>query len=490
MENNLSSSPTATDSRQTTDTTNSPVIGDSANVTSGNTTTIVVDGISETRPSFNPSITEDLESEIEKIKGDAIGDTLYSTRFVLNTLMKLKKYNDIEATRISDDEPFEKDLCYLWDMTIEKDVVHLLLEHDVLDVFAGIIRTSTDERLIEILVGIIGNCCSLSKTRNILCNSPAIMSTLLELISCTDSLVLIQLMRLLHASMVFENSGDELMWFEHLRNAENFIERFSLILSNSMSTSLLIAAFEALNAMCTKFVVIEIMPDVKDTSFRDTFVVTKLIQSIVEAFKQMLPELDVIDETAPTERMHKIMTLFLDINDTLTQYEQVSRDAYEPIIDEFLLCISKILIPLCRLFPMTIVEQTYIETINELFQLLGDRFHDECYKQMIRIWSAIDVNTKTTRKRSSDDWDDDDNEDDEENEKVHTDDIQMSILDFVTRVSKNGSVESISQAIRSLNVESVKSIYDALSAGDSEPDIEECCEKLKIVLKSVWEIDV
>lgn len=443
------------------------------------------------RPSFNPSITDDLESDIEKIKGDAIGDTLYSSRFVLNTLLKLTKFNETtngNDAKLSDDEQFEKDLCYLWDMTIEKDVVHLLLEHDVLEVFAGIIRASSDERLVEILVGIIGNMCALQKTRNILCNSPPVMTPLLELISCTDSLVLMQLMRLLHTALVFENAGDELVWFNHFQRIEDFVERFAFILSNSMSTSLLIAAFEALNGMCNKFAVIEIMPDIKDTCFRDTFVTGNLIQGIVEAFKQMLPEIDT-DETAPTERTHKIMTLFLDINDTLTQYEHISRAAYEPWLDEFLRCVAKVLTPLCRLFPITVVEQGYIETVNELFQSLGDRFDGECFAQMTRIWSAIDVNGKTADKNGTpDEWTDDHN--DNEDEQVHADDIQMSILDFITRVSKHASAEVISQAVRLLDGQCVRSVYDALSAGDSEPDIEECCAKLKTVLSSVWQIVV
>lgn len=441
------------------------------------------------RPSFNPSITEDLESDIEKIKGDAIGDTLYSSRFVLNTLLKLTKFNETTIdSKLSDDEQFEKDLCYLWDMTIEKDVVHLLLDHDVLEVFAGIIRASSDERLVEILVGIIGNMCTLQKTRNILCNNGPVMAPLLELISCTDSLVLMQLMRLLHTALVFENAGDELVWFDHFRNIEDFVERFAFILSNSMSTSLLMAAFEALNAMCNKFAVIEIMPDVKDTCFRDAFVTSKLVQGIVEAFKQMLPEIDA-DETAPTERTHKIMTLFLDINDTLTQYEQVSRVAYEPWLDDFLQSVAKVLTPLCRLFPITVVEQGYIETVNELFQSLGDHFEGECFAQMTRIWSAIDVNGRTSsqiKNDTTDEWNDDHDED----EQVHADDVQMSILDFITRVSKHASAEVIALAVRSLDVQCVRSVYEALSAGDSEPDIEECCAKLKTVLNSVWQIVV
>lgn len=44
--------------------------------------------------------------ELKKMKGDAIGDTLYSERFVLKTLMELKEQNGKKI-----DESFEKVCC-------------------------------------------------------------------------------------------------------------------------------------------------------------------------------------------------------------------------------------------------------------------------------------------------------------------------------------------------------------------------------------------
>lgn len=119
---------------------------------------------------------DDMNAMISKIKGDAIGQTLYSERFVLRTLLELKNVtNEIKMT-----EEFEKDLCLLWDMTIEKEVVQLLLTHSVIDMFTSIIETTEDERLIEILLGIIGNCCCcLSEARDYLCTSPQLVSVIL-----------------------------------------------------------------------------------------------------------------------------------------------------------------------------------------------------------------------------------------------------------------------------------------------------------------------
>lgn len=58
-------------------------------------------------PSTNVIQGDELDSEtMEKMKGDAIGDTLYSERFVLKALMELKEQNGKKI-----DESFEKDIC-------------------------------------------------------------------------------------------------------------------------------------------------------------------------------------------------------------------------------------------------------------------------------------------------------------------------------------------------------------------------------------------
>lgn len=58
-------------------------------------------------PSNNIIQEDELDSEtMKKMKGDAIGDTLYSERFVLKALMELKEQNGKKI-----EESFEKDIC-------------------------------------------------------------------------------------------------------------------------------------------------------------------------------------------------------------------------------------------------------------------------------------------------------------------------------------------------------------------------------------------
>ncbi|XP_037036018.1 protein saal1 [Bradysia coprophila] len=436
--------------------------------------------------SSNPTITTDIIEDLEKIKGDSIGDTLYSSRFVLKTLIKLTNFTS--SSTLEQDEDFEKDLCILWDMTIEKDVVQLLLEQNVLELFANIIQTNDeDKRLTEILVGIIGNMCALSETRTRLCFSVELMSPLLDLVSCTDSLILVQLMRLLHAALVFENSGDEISWFNHFKSAENFVEKLSFLLDNSMSTTLLVNAYEALNSICAKFAVIEIQPEGKDSSFSDLFVQPCLISGIVEAFKVMLPEQtdqSADDSLQPTKSSQRIMNLFLDINVILSQYSGLSEKSYQDCLPDVLKCISRILDPLCNpiyLFPVTTNEQGVIENINEIFQALGDPFHGKCFANLIRIRSMIDQHIDTSKTTQHSEW-----ENDTQEEEIDLDDLNITILELLTRTCKNGSVDDIAEHVKSLKRENVVSLLDALKAGDSEPDIQESCSKLSAVIVKLW----
>jgi hypothetical protein len=62
----------------------------------------------------NPDLPADIDVEeiMTKIRGDRIGESMFSERFLLQTLIKL---TTIEK-KLSEDEEFEKDLCTLWDM--------------------------------------------------------------------------------------------------------------------------------------------------------------------------------------------------------------------------------------------------------------------------------------------------------------------------------------------------------------------------------------
>ncbi|XP_055387515.1 uncharacterized protein LOC129616072 [Condylostylus longicornis] len=439
----------------------------------------------------NPSVdvTELEGDDLEKMKGDAIGDTLYSERFVLNTLLKLTKLDK----DLSENEEFEKDLCNLWDMTIEADVVKLLLQHNVLEVFSSIILTTDDRRLTEILVGMAANMCNVSDTRQQLCNNAEILGPIIDLISCSDTLTLIQLMRLLHASLVFENSGDEIVWFQHFKNAEDFVEHFAFILKNSINKSLLIHALEALNSICAKFAVIEIQPDVRDLRFCDVFVKPNLVSGVIEAFKTLIPKENGTENRKnennevlpPSQNTKKIMSLFLDLNVILSQYDEVSRECYNSSISDLIICVSQILAPLCsaiNLLPLTYNEQGIIENLNEIFLAVGDPFDENIFIQMTSIWDLIELD-QSNKHSNDDEW----GGDNDSEEEINAEDMCMTILEFLTRTVKNATDTQTQKAIKLQKSETIQKLLDALSNGQSEDDIKECFEKIKMSFELIKE---
>lgn len=433
---------------------------------------------------------EELDTETkEKIKGDAIGNTLYSARFVLKTLMELKEQNGKNI-----DESFEKDLELLWDMTIEKDVVKMLLEYGVLEVFANIIDITEDERLIEILLGIIGNCCCLVDTREYLCGSNEIMAIILTQLSSSDPLILHQLMRLLHSAILFENSGDESIWFDHFRNCADLVEKFAFILSNSTSSTLLMSTFDALNAICAKFAIIEISESPKDSSFSQVFVKQILIDGLIEAFRQIIPPVVSTDsdqnmtDIIPTQNVQKFMNLFLELNLILSQYESVSMEAYRNL-EEFKKCLARILLPLTQkehLLPLSTNHQGVIENINDIFQALGDPFDSKCFAEMVVIWQIIEIERKSKEKKTASEWEDDD----DEGTVIDIDDICMTILEFLTRTGFNCTQEEFVDAVKLLSPEIVKHLYERIRTdSEDEDEIRSVAEKLKMSLKTIWNVD-
>lgn len=446
------------------------------------------------KPSFNPTLPSEIKPEdIEKIKGDAIGDTLYSERYVLSVLLKLSSYDN----ELSED--FEKDLCTLWDMTIEKDVVKLLLDHEVLDLFSIVIQTTDNARMLEIVLGIIGNMCCFSETRSVLCFKNEIMSTILNLIDSDDALTLVQLMRFIRSALVFENSGDEIVWLYHFSCVENFIEKVAFILENSTSVTLLLNSYEAVNSMLNKFSVLEAQPDKrKETLYRETFIKPCLVFGLIEAFKQMLPDLYNPDKSmdtvssSPSEKHQKIMNFFLEINVLLTQYESVSHKMYQPFLLDLFDCISRILDPLCNrinLFPLSSNTQDIIENINEIFQSLGDPFNSKCFAKFTLIWSELKKFQMENESQNNDDEEEEDGEGEhnwDNIDEINTDDICMTILEYITRVNKNSDQMEVNSAIKIVGRTITESLLNEISVGDSEPEIDTCCKKLRAAIKDIW----
>lgn len=167
-----------------------------------------------------------------KLKGDAIGSTFYSERFILTTLLKLK---DGEF-----DEELENDMCSVWDMTTEKEVVDYLLHNNFIDLSSEIIKhTESNMRLIEILIGIIGNMC-IYEDAVLRCLKTADIEIILSQIhSTSDTAILIQILRLYKALMFHKHISQDLLLISNVK-----IETVNFILKSSRNVELLIYAMQ------------------------------------------------------------------------------------------------------------------------------------------------------------------------------------------------------------------------------------------------------
>lgn len=457
-------------------------------------------------PTCNPSLPTELDdAEAEGIKGDSIGDTLYSERFVLTTILKLiqSKHGPLR-----EDEAFESDLCSLWDMTIEKDVIKLLLEHSVLEVFANAIQSSNDPRLVEILIGTIANMCSLRETREHLCANPDITFPIMENIACFDSLTLIQLMRFFMAVLVFENTGDESLWLAHFDQVPCFVDRISFILSNSCNLNLLVGAIEAVNVICTKFSVLEAQQENQDAAkdFKEIFVKSTLVISINDAFKQLLfpdPETPAEDdgeengnrgemEEMVSKKKNRIMNIFLDILVILSGFDSISMEAFIDFLPETLDNVAKVLAPLCspiNLLPLTTNEQGILENVNELFQSLQDPFHSQCLSSIIHIYSIVAAERRDKKKANGggaterSEW-----EDKETGEDVSAEDLCITLLELITRISVNVEQVRLEAAVKDLGPIACQAVLDGMSSEDQDEDIEVCVDRYRLALKNLWNV--
>ncbi|XP_075231884.1 uncharacterized protein LOC142330488 [Lycorma delicatula] len=232
----------------------------------------------------NPQLPSDLVGQTDLLKGDAIGNTLYSERFVLKTLMTLSQIAVSEWT-----EDFENDLCYLWDMTIEHDVVKVLMKHDFLKLSSTVLQGPLQEpRFIEIVVGILRNMCCFDEVRQMISERPEMTQLLMQLLTSSDTLTLIQLVRLLHTfawDLVKQEDQrsctTQKHWLEKQMDCQHLCDKLSFLLNSSTNDDLLYGVLDVLNTLCIYG------PTLSDKDFSQYFATTDMVNSLLECWQQL-----------------------------------------------------------------------------------------------------------------------------------------------------------------------------------------------------------
>uniref|UniRef100_A0A182RSQ6 Protein SAAL1 n=1 Tax=Anopheles funestus TaxID=62324 RepID=A0A182RSQ6_ANOFN len=331
-----------------------------------------------------------LQEKLQTLKGDRIGETMYSERFVLSTILKLSKQGN---RLLEEDDEFEHDLCNLWDMTIEPDVVRFLLEQDVIELFLALAANSEDYRLIEILFGIIGNMCCVDEMHNLFYQQSNLLVALCDFLSITDAPVLVQLMRTL--TTLFDRSDDERYhWFGVMKKVDNLTEKLALILATSTNRALLEHTAETVNAMINRFTEAEV-DYAQLNEFYRLFAKSCLLEGLFEAFKQLYPfpardaGSDGFDEETLTQKDIKTMRRFLEIHE---HFIVNANELYEAYVSEVDQCVHRVLASFVNesiLFPVSKNHVCIFVSISNIYSGIMYHFRAESFVYMVKIYDQL-----------------------------------------------------------------------------------------------------
>ncbi|XP_030376610.1 uncharacterized protein LOC115625611 [Scaptodrosophila lebanonensis] len=394
-------------------------ISDGAEISETETTAHATDDIVSAAPNRIPdpvvgSSPNDKEGDVdedqllERMRGDAVGDTMYSRKFILQTLVKLSQLEGSLGQELEDD------LCKVWDMSVSTEVVSLLLENDAIELFMYVIEGSEDVRLYEILVGLLGNMCMQVECVVHLTAHPDWIETLLKLNTCMDRCMLIQLMHLYHLIMSHVKTGKEQLgidWYNCLAAFDSSAKNFGFILQQSVSVELLRDALKAVNAVLATCALVEeenIDSGAKLKPFAEVFLVQELCDGVNNAFLRLMQgdpakqaeenvngrSIKEIDDDTDHDadvgyestRDTIVIETYLNITTILVQLPEVlAVDSYVLKVMSCLTCILKFLQQPMQLTPLG-ERQEYLEDLTHICNCLQYFYDKDTFLNLLNVW--------------------------------------------------------------------------------------------------------
>lgn len=255
--------------------------------------------------SGNINVSELDDETNEKLKGDAIGDTSYSQSFVLKTLLKFS------SSKWS--EELEEDLCFLWDMTVEKDVCTYLFSVSYPCLVSSALEINKQPRFIEIVVGILANIFCVNCENKQITNEE--IAAVLKELDSDDPLVLIQVMRFICAISYISS---EMACIDTQK-----MHKIKFIMNNSVNKDLLEKTLEAVAKLT------------KDTKLTRNLVTFELYEATITAYSSIFNDSEDFslyfkDKTLSCRYMLEIMCNICSYVDKFENYElllQLQRDS-------------------------------------------------------------------------------------------------------------------------------------------------------------------
>ncbi|KAK2581435.1 hypothetical protein KPH14_005110 [Odynerus spinipes] len=245
-------------------------------------------------------------TELGTMKGDSIGDTVYSAKWIINTLIALSKVQEDGWT-----EELENDLCILWDMTAEKDIAMYLFENDFLQIVEAALEVSTVPRLTEILLGIIGNICCQTSILESMGNNKQLVKTIWGNLLSDDTETLLQVFRLLQTVVWDIQRNPESQWVANIKECDFFSDVVIFVLNSSTNNDLLITTLNLLLSIS----------QLDDTSLLlESFNTEKLVSALLEFFTQVIPQ----QKSHFTEAILKIIEKWLTVLNIVMKFRETT----------------------------------------------------------------------------------------------------------------------------------------------------------------------
>lgn len=260
---------------------------------------------------------QDASKDEDVVNGDVIGDTVYSERFVLKLLLKFANLDTLKDE--VQEKTFEEDLCTLWDMTAERDVVLFLQKHDFLSLLNFAWSVIESPRIVEILIGIIGNMCCQKEAAQALLKMDTFLTLLLEYTKSEDSLIIVQLLRLVNSSLFLADNSLISIWIE-LFIKIGYSSALYFILKNSSNKDLIITSLENFNTICSYCNTEQLR-----TRFFGHFVTSEAIEALSTAFTEITVNQK---ESCNRDELERIFIISLQITLNLVGFDK-SYEVYQ-----------------------------------------------------------------------------------------------------------------------------------------------------------------
>ncbi|XP_033123890.1 protein saal1-like [Anneissia japonica] len=236
----------------------------------------------------NPSPLPEELIDQDVLRADIIGSTVFSKQWVLASLMNLLKGVEKESSEKGDDEEnpdsngiemdqeLEEELCKLWDMSANEEVVAFLHEWKSADMLINVVAKTNSPRTTEICVGILANMACIDQMRKDFAENQQLRDLVLALLEGRDPPTLVEVSRLLHACITDQTTAKP--WLTAIKQNSS-LETLTFILLSSTNSELLF------NVSCLFDVLLDSDQDVLVSLSNSNF-----IQAVVEANKQVRKE--------------------------------------------------------------------------------------------------------------------------------------------------------------------------------------------------------